>query len=525
MTPPASSPVSEIDGRPWDVLVIGGGIIGAGIYREAARRGLHTLLVEQNDFASGASSRSSKLVHGGLHYMMRLQLGLAFRSVRERDRLLREEAGLVAPLEMVIPRFADEKLPDWFVAIGLDAYDALGGRLRHHPLLRADQTAAGIPCLSSSVTGAFAYWDACADDARLVQKVLHEGARLGGTALNYTSAERLLRSNRGRVHGAALLHKPTGRSFEVPAGIVINAAGPWVDRLRTSVGGAPRVRLIRGSHLVVSRCRLPLTRGIVTQHPDTREPFYLLPWEGSTLIGSTSVEHGPSLEDEPRISPQEAGYLLRGARWLFPELDLRHDDVLATFAGLRPVVDTATRNPARASREAVVWEDAGMLTAGGGKLTIFEHVARQVVDRAVRMQPALRTRCTRPPDAGDPLPGFLPFDRPAAERLWGKYGWQGLREIAAMPAPDREPVPGHPLLWGELRWAARHEQIEHLDDLLLRRTRLGLTDPGWATDQALHDPIRAIARTELGWSHDRWNAELRRYTERWNASCSLPNLP
>jgi glycerol-3-phosphate dehydrogenase len=509
-----------------DLLVIGGGINGAAIMREAARAGLRVLLVEQNDFASGTSSRSSKLIHGGLHYLARLEVGLALNAIRQRERMLRCGCSLIQRLPFLLPVLDGGRSGKaWQYALLLTVYEALAGRLHLSRCIRTDPLASGSSRTPSGIRDGFMYEDAQIDDARLVLSILRQGLASGGAASSYTTARGLLRSPDGRVVGAELQDGATGRTMQIRSRVVVNATGPWTDRLRAQIGRPARIRVVRGSHLVFPRRRLPLPFAIASIHPRTREPFYCIPWEGVTLVGSTAVEVDAPGELEPAIAPGEASTLLEGVRALFPSLHLTARDVQSTFAGLRPIVQRNGGPAATASREAAIWEEEGLLTVAGGKITTFPAVARAVMERLQPSFPSLRQPVTALPllEPDPPLPPDLPFSRATASRLAARYGPDGLGAMAMMSAEDHRPIRSEGPLWAELRWAARAESVRHLDDLLLRRLRVGLTLPDGAF--GLLPRVRPIVQAELGWSDGRWLEEEERYRERWRASHGMPAGP
>ena len=278
------------DGPPLDVLVVGGGISGASVALECARAGVRTALVEARDFASGTSSRSSKLVHGGLRYLAQGDIRLTRESVRERTELLRAAPGLVQPLGFLLPVRAGDKYGRWVLGIGLAAYDVFAGA-RTRRWHDAASLLEHAPILSpSGLKGGWSYLDAETDDARLVLRVLVEARRFGALTLNYLAAETLLRGPNG-VEGAALRDRVGGETFEVKARCVVNAAGVWADRLRRQIGAKPKLRPLRGSHLLFEAWRFPLAQAVALFHPDDRRPIFAVPWEGSTLIGTTDVDH------------------------------------------------------------------------------------------------------------------------------------------------------------------------------------------------------------------------------------------
>lgn len=370
--------------QKWDLIVVGGGITGAGILREAARAGLRALLVEEKDFASGTSSRSSKLVHGGLRYLKNGEIKLTLESVRERERLLKEGRGLITQLGFLLPNFAGDRPPAWVFGAGLVVYDLLALKWGHRRYDALDMRELSPALRETGLLGGYRYFDAQTDDARLVLRVIREAVRGGGAALNYARVESLLRSRSGRVRGVVLRDQAPGgegRAREIQAPVVINAAGAWADGLRRQEGGR-RLRRLRGSHLVFPAKRFPLRRAVSFLHPKDRRPVFALPWESVTLFGTTDVDHDQSLDAEPAIGAAEADYLMAGLAYAFPSLALAPDDAQAAFAGVRPVVDTGKADPSKESREHVLWNEDGLLTVTGGKLTTFRLMAHDALEAA-----------------------------------------------------------------------------------------------------------------------------------------------
>jgi len=512
--------------QPWDVIIIGGGITGAGILREAVRAGLRAVLFEAGDFASGTSSRSSKLVHGGLRYLRDAKLRLTMVSVRERQQLLKQGRGLVTPLGFLLATFEQDPVPAWLFGLGLVLYDLMGLQWGHR-YYAAEALLSFCPQLSrEGLVGGFRYFDAQTDDARLVLRLIREAVREGGLALNYARADALLRNHTARVRGVAvrdLAPEGRGRTAEVNGAVVINATGAWAAELRSQVGAQPRIRRLRGSHLVFPWDRLPLTRAITFLHQVDARPVFAFPWEGATLFGTTDVDSDAPLSSEPRISGGELDYLLDGLAHAFPEAGLSEQDLRATFAGVRGVIGTGKIDPSRESREHVLWREDGLLTVTGGKLTTFRVMARDAL-RLVRAQfeRPLNLRATQrvfdPPPENLWLPASL--DREVHLRLLGRYAQDlpGLVDLAI--GGDWEPIGDSPYRWAELRWAAHAEGVVHLEDLLLRRVRLALTAPAGGLN--LLDKIRPIVQDQLGWDDARWQAEASRYAATWRESYAPP---
>ena len=505
--------LSSLSEAPFDVIVIGGGITGAGVFRLACQRGLRCLLLEQRDFAWGTSSRSGKLVHGGLRYIAQLQLKTSFHSVAEREKLLEAYPGLVNPLEMMVAPPGGSHFLKFGLGRLLTAYDWMSGTHRRKHYDR-DAFLSLLPGWSSADIGGYSFVDGTTDDARLVLRVLHEGLALGGTALNYIVAKGLMRSVTGTVEGVLAEDAETGTTYELRARVVISATGAWADELRTTMGHKPRIRKLRGSHLLFDPKRLPLQRAAGLISPIDKRNMYVLPWEGRILLGTTDLDHEPDLHEEPVITAAEQDYLLTTINHWFPEAKLDHGDVIATMAGVRPVVDTGKADPSKESREEIVWTDDGLITISGGKLTTFALMARRALDAAERALADVARREPPPEAELDPLP--LPSDPQLATRLLGRHGARaiGVLEEAGDDAPER--IADTQFLWAELRYAARHEQVVHLDDLLLRRVRVGLLLPEGGAH--LFDRVRREAQAALGWSDPRWHEETARYQQLWRTA-------
>jgi glycerol-3-phosphate dehydrogenase len=508
---------TQLDGE-FDLIIIGGGITGAGILREAARLGLKAILFEQGDFASGTSSRSSKLIHGGLRYLRNAQVKLTWESVHERDHLLKEGRGLVTPLPFVMANFRGDKTPGWVFGFGLSVYDIMALKW-NHAAYDPDGLRELVPLLTSpKMISGFRYFDAQTDDARLVLRVLQEAVKDGGLALNYARAEGLLRT-RQRVSGVTVRDLAPGstRTGEVHARVVVSATGAWADEMRNLVGGSPRLRMLRGSHIFLPQSRLPLARAVTFLHPADGRPVYLLPWEGVTLAGTTDVDQKTNASTNLRISPAESEYLLDSVRHAFPDLGIKPEDVQSSLAGLRAVVDTGKANPSKESREFVLWNESGLLTVSGGKLTTFRLMAQKAL-RAVRSFLPGHSRLGREERVLDPLPPEATLCDVPPElrlRLMGRYGAEACNLVEAAQKGEMQTIDPSPSIWAELRWAARNEGVIHLEDLLARRVRLNINLPEGGMAE-MHR-IRAIVQPELGWSDARWEQEQQEYREIWRA--------
>ncbi|WP_420643558.1 glycerol-3-phosphate dehydrogenase/oxidase [Candidatus Leptofilum sp.] len=508
--------------QPWDIVVVGGGITGAGILREATRLGLKTLLVEQRDFAFGTSSRSSKLVHGGLRYLKQGKIGLTQASVQERQKLQESAPGLVDPLGFLLAneKGSGQRREKWLVRAGLSFYDLVALQWSHRYYSPQDVWMLAPRLNVQDLAGAFHYFDAQTDDARLVLRVIREAVAAGGTAVNYTAAVDLIREE-GQVVGAMLQDRESGRKKAVRAKIVINATGAWADDLRQKVDQEPKLRPLRGSHLIFPQWRFPIAQAVSFNHPLDGRFVFIFPWDGVTLVGTTDVDHSEELHHEPHITPGEVAYLMAAVEARYPSLALMLDDVLATFAGVRPVINTGKADPSAESRDHVVWTENGLLTVTGGKLTTFRLIALDALKAARTALPKM-PKIDEDAPALDEVTEDLPARLPEAtrQRLIGRYGREADDLVKAAQPGELVTIPNSNVLWAELRWAARNEGIVHLDDLLLRRVRLGLLLPKGGAQFA--EQIQAICQAELGWDDGRWAEEWNAYQERWLAKYSLP---
>jgi glycerol-3-phosphate dehydrogenase len=510
-------------GGPWDMIIIGGGISGAGILREATRLGLRAVLVEQHDFAWGTSSRSSKLVHGGLRYLKEGKLILTRDSVREREQLLRDGPGLIDPLGFLLTIYRGDTPGRWTYSMGLTMYDLLALRWDHEYYSPQDFRLLAPHISQDDLQGGFRFGDAQTDDARLTFRIIREAVADGAVAINYAKVNQFV-IDQDDVKGVVLTDMLTGNQTESYARVVINAAGVWTDSLRKQVGGSAHIRPLRGSHLIFPSWRLPVAQAISFLHPFDQRPVFIFPWECVTLVGTTDVDHVVSLDFEPKISPNEVAYLMAAVEYQFPSLSLNLNDVLSTYSGIRPVISTGKLDPSAESRDHCIWEEHGLYSVTGGKLTTFRLIALDVL-RAVR---------NRLPDLPEPrqdlpvlnqvdlqLPDCDDLRDACRRRLLGRYGSDAPVVVSIAHSGEMETIPGTDYLWVELRWAARAEGVCHLEDLLLRRTRLGLILP--AGGESIMPVVKQICMKELHWTDRQWQQELSEYQTKIAQSYSLPS--
>ncbi len=398
----------------------------------------------------------------------------------------------------------------------------------NHASYDLDGLHALVPQLTSpELVSGFRYFDAQTDDARLVLRVIQEAVKDGALALNYAHVEGLLTCTHGigagktknRISGVAVrdLAPGSAKTVEVRARVVVSAIGAWADEMRSRVGGRARLRILRGSHIFLPQSKLPLTRAVTFMHPADGRPVYILPWEGVTLVGTTDVDHETALSTDLRISRAEADYLMESVVHAFPALGLTLADVQSSLAGVRAVVDTGKADPSKESREFVLWNESGLLTVSGGKLTTFRLMAHKAL-RAVRSGLPEHPRLGIEERVLDPLPPETSLCDMLPElrlRLLGRYGAEACNLVNAAQTGELKAIGSSPSLWAELRWAACGEGVIHLDDLMARRVRLNINLPGGGMDEM--EKIRKIVQPELGWSDERWELEEKTYREIWSA--------
>src|SRR5213080_4062524 len=523
-----------------DVLVVGGGINGAGIARDAAMRGLRVALVERGDLASGTSSRSSKLIHGGLRYLEQGDVRLVLEAVRERERLQRLAPHLVRPQEFVFPLYRGGPLGPLKLAAGLWAYDLLAGfwNVRWHRMLSPKAEPA---LLRDGLCGAGQYWDCRTDDARLVLETALSAAGEGALIVSYAEVAGFVKEG-GRIVGARVVDRLGGGEVVARAQVVVNAAGPWVDRVVAldAPETPPRLRLTKGVHVVVPHERVGNRAAVVLSAVADRRVMFVIPWGAHTLVGTTDTDHPGGPDVPPVVEPSDVAYLLDTVNHYFPAARLAPGDVVSAFAGLRPLIaprGKATMSPSAVSREEEVFTSAsGLVSIAGGKLTTYRLVAKAVVDRAVD---ALRAAGDRRPfprsRTGEvPLPGGAAPEAALAaaalsrdghgvapaviDHLAGRYGSR-LDEVLGLVARDQrlgEPiVAGLPDPRAEVVEAVEREWAFTLEDVMRRRTQLALRDA--TAGAAAAEDVAALMARPLGWDEETSRAAARQYVEEASA--------
>ena len=556
-----SQALAALSRDEFDVVVVGGGITGAGVALDAATRGYSVALVERADFASGTSSRSSKLVHGGLRYLQNFDLGLVREALLERQLMVALAPHLVHPLPLVVAAFEGAH-PDRMVGMGLNLYDVMsvdrdrlrtrrGKRARgeraqaaatpargegaeswspeRHRVISGEEVLELLPALAArEPTSGYLFYDCQTDDVRLVLTVLGEAERFGAVCANRLDVTGLLERD-GHAQGVQVLDTESGERFDVRAANVVNATGVWADQLRPQElheeAELPRIRPSRGTHITIKHEDLPLVGGAIVPAGGGRSIF-ALPWLGHTLVGTTDNDYeGPLEHIQP--SAEDVDYLLEAINGFFGT-ELGPAELTGAFAGVRPLISTGDpKKSVDISRKAELYEtSSGMITITGGKLTTWRRMAKMTVDRLVERDARDAPCRTHEIPLGqaiavEELPRVEGVPEASYQALASRYG-HAAHEVLAVAAERGELaqsiVPGLPDLLAEVALAARREQARSIGDVLLRRTRLGLL----AARELPVERVADVLARELGWSSGRRREEIERFAQEAHAEGIRP---
>ena len=540
----------------FDVVVIGGGITGAGVALDAATRGYSVALVERADFAAGTSSRSSKLVHGGLRYLQNFDLGLVREALLERQLMVALAPHLVRPLPLVVAAF-DGARPDRMIGVGLNLYDVMAverlrGRPRlprarrgrpasdladdfsewspeRHRVISGEEVLELVPALAERApTSGYLFYDCQTDDVRLVLTVLGEAERFGAVLANRLAVCELVQDEAGRAAGVRVRDAESGAEFVVRASNVVNATGVWADRLRPTElhdeAEVPRIRPSRGTHITLRHEDLPLVGGGAIVPAGGGRSIFALPWQGRTLLGTTDNDFEGEL-DGHHVAPSEEDveYLLDAANDYFAT-SLGAQDLTGAYAGVRPLITTGDpKKSVDISRKAELYEtSSGMVTITGGKLTTWRRMAKMAVDRLVEREARDAPCRTHEIPLGAPvavpeLPRVAGVTEQALAALAGRYGHAAHDVLAvARERPElAQPIVAElPDLVAEAPFAVRREQARTIGDVLLRRTRVGLlAGRDLSPDGPAARRVAGALQAELGWDQ----AQLRAQLDGWHA--------
>ncbi len=515
----------------WDVVIVGGGIVGSGALLDAVSRGMRAALIEQDDIAAGTSSRSSRLIHGGLRYLEQFRFGLVREALAERSRILHLAPHLVRLEPLLFPIYGIPFLSKAFYDTGLTMYDVLGARRDggwHRRLSKADTLEIAPTLRHEGLRGGLLYHDGVEDDARYTLAVARTAVTDGGLAVTRVRATGLRTSDAyGTLEAVRAQDLMTGSKFEIRTRAVVDATGVWAAEPDHAFGsGSLRILPSRGAHLVVPRERIPNRHGLTIRVPG--KIVFLVPWPDHWLIGTTDAPY-EGVSAHPAADGWEVDLLLETVNTTM-DVDLRREDIVGTYAGLRPLIAPSGGSTVKASREhRVTVEKNGVVRISGGKYTTYRVMALDVID-AVLGREAAKARPSQTADrrlvgAADTdalariaaeletLPALAAVGSEAAERLVSRHGTEapGVASLGAELDLIRPLVTGRPFLEAEVTWAARHEIALSLDDMLARRTRLAqeLPDRG----AAIAPRVAELLGTELGWGETRKAREVEAYLE------------
>jgi glycerol-3-phosphate dehydrogenase len=521
----------------YDLVIVGGGINGAGIARDAALRGLRVILLEKSDFGSGTTSWSSRLIHGGLRYLEYAEIPLVYESLHERRYLRKIAPHLINPIRITIPIYERSKRGPLLIRLGMIAYDLLsiGKALPRHRMLRREELLREVPGLNTEGLRAGAqYYDAQVTFAeRLVLENIIAAAEAGADVKNYCAVD-VIGPHDGESMNVSYVDQDSGAKSRVKGRLVVNASGPWVDRVLRTTGTKTR-RLMggtKGSHIVVGDFKGAPGDAIYAEAAADGRPFFIIPWNGQYLIGTTDIRYGQD-PDNARASKREIQYLLAETNLVFPEAGLSPDDVHYAYAGVRPLPRRKKGPESAITRRHIIKRHrqplAGIISIIGGKLTTFRNLAEQTVDRVNKVLNAGRPRCRT---ATTPLPGaigleearvqlktFAGLSDAGRDRLLGIYGGRcsKILELAASePALSKVIDDRGSVLAAEVVFAIRAEFARNLTDLMHRRLMLGLSaDQG----EAVVEAVAEIAASEFRWNEEQRQQQLDdlgRYNARLN---------
>lgn len=516
----------KLEQQTWDVLVIGGGITGAGIALDAQSRGIKTALVEMQDFAAGTSSRSTKLIHGGLRYLKQLDVKLVAEVGKERAIVYENGPHVTTPEWMLLPIYKDGTLGKFTTSLALKVYDYLAGvkREERRKMLNVEETLRRLPLLKKEgLKGSGYYVEYRTDDARLTIEVIKKAVEYGVIAINYTRVDGFL-YDRGRICGVKVTDLLSGESYEIRAIKVVNATGPWVDTLREIDGSkkGKTLHLTKGVHLVIDKSRLPLEQAVYFDTPDGRMVF-AIPRGNKTYVGTTDTNYHDDIA-KPRMTNEDRDYLIDCVNYIFPEVRLTKKDIESSWAGLRPLIHQEGKDPSEISRRDEIFEsESGLVSIAGGKLTGYRKMAETVVDRLVPELSAHTGRSYSPcqtknmPISGGDTGGSRGFvtyvqnqikrgqsiglKAEEAEMLARLYGTnsdilfrlitdRAENETAALPRTIRAMID----------YAVQYEMAAHPNDFFIRRTGTLFFDIKWV--HKWKEPVLDYMAQLLGWSEE-----------------------
>lgn len=484
--------LKQLKHQTFDLVIIGGGITGAGIALEASQSGVNVLLIDKSDFASGTSSQSSKLVHGGLRYLQQYHFGLVATALRERYQLLQRAPHLIKKLSFLLPIYHDAPDGYWKLHAGLFFYDNLSffHQIGKHRMVAQDEIKQRLSGLKTNGLKAAAhYWDAQGDDARLVLASILTAVQSGLQAINYLDCKSFNKDNRN-CWVIDTIDCLTQQHYSISAKVIVNATGPWSDITRGLANGydsqPARVRNTRGVHLLVARQKMPIDDAVMIFSPIDHRAMFAIPWEGMVLLGTTDRDYNQSL-DEICATIEDVNYILESFNDAFPDSSIKQDDIISTMAGCRPLVmKKGKKHASEISREHAIFEEPqGCINIIGGKLTTYQKMAKDTLRAVLKHHGLRKKRSTKQCRLVGSQGNFQSIrqqlltnkllDIDVLQALIGRYGTetkQVLDLVNQQLALGERILPGYNYIWAEIDYTIQNEMVMQLDDLIMRRTRL-----------------------------------------------------
>ncbi|MBI1821270.1 MAG: glycerol-3-phosphate dehydrogenase [Nitrospirae bacterium] len=523
--------ISHLNNSGFDLIIFGGGSLGAGIARDGAMRGLSVLLIEQKDFGWGTSSRTSKIIHGGIRYLEYGDLGLVFEALRERFILEKIASHLVHPLPFLIPVYKEGPRPLWKIRAGLFIYDVLSlfKNRQRYTVISREETLKRVPALKpEKLLGSGVYYDSQMNDSRVVLENILDAKSYGATVLNYVKLEQF-KIEGGVLKGALLKDQLTGQRVEVKGEFFVNATGPWVSQVAELTGekNPVKVRMTQGTHIIVPQiCR---DYAIVVSPRDEKRIFFILPWDQHSLIGTTDIDYQGD-PGEVRPLKEEIEYLMDETNTFFPEVHLKEKEIISVFSGVRPLLDFPGVDPSSVTRKVKIVESPlRMISIAGGKFTTYRNTAEKVIDRVGkwlgRTDLKSCSTATEPLYGGKFSKGFKNYIEQNVKRWAGAYDLEEasilhlihqygskVNKVFDLIEKDkqlREKIsPLFPNIKAEIIYSIEAEMVLSLSDFLRRRTLLAL---GGLTSENILTEIGVLMGERLGWDQHQIKKEIENY--------------
>lgn len=532
--------LNKLQREKFDLLVIGGGITGAGIAYDAAMRGIRVALVEKGDFACGTSSKTARMVHGGLRYLQQFQLGLVRQSVREREILHRLAPRLIKPTAFTYPVYKRDKTSYFLVSLGMWLYDLLSffRNYRLHRMLPSEELKILEPQIKQDgLIGAAKYYDCLVDDARFTLEIIRSAYYFGANVANYLKVTKLIKEF-NRVTGAIINDMISGKEICVSSSVVVNATGVWADeiRLMDNLNELNIIRANRGTHVVLPKSKLRINSAVAFTGADGKRAMYVVPWADTCIAGTTDVDHEGDFNNVV-ASPEEVKFIIDSINLAFEDVKIQLSDIISTYAGLRPLLENQAESAYMISREHKIYTSScGMITVAGGKLTTHRHMAQEVVDKVVKMLekysngsgylssktkdvPIAQQRLDSETEKLSELTLPLGLDSRSIQRLFCIYG-PGYRHIIDLiqsnPKLGEKIVPDLPYLKAEVIYSVKYEMAMALEDIMVRRLHIFHE----AQDQGLSavQEITSLVGSYLGWDNIEIERQLKLYKEKLDQS-------